>query len=454
MLNARMSDMAAWTGAEHIGEDVHVHGVGTDSRRLQPGQLFVALRGERADGHDFAGEAVDNGAVALLVERALDLPVPQLVRRDSQAALGLLAKGWRRQCAARVIGITGSNGKTTVKSLTAAILERVGPTHVNAGNLNNEIGLPLSLLTLPRDARFCVLEMGAGKPGDIAYLADIARPDIALVNNVAPAHLERLGSIEGVAETKGAIYSALSELGTAVINADDAFAARFAECARGRRQIRFGLEQPAEVWAEGVHPGTASSRFVLRTAQGQMAVDLPLPGRHNVMNALAACALAMAAGATLEACVAGLVRAEAVPGRLRRLRSTAGWTLIDDSYNANPASTAAAIHTLALEAGPTWLVLGDMAELGGDAGGLHRGIGELARRFGVERLYAVGPLSAAAVAAFGEGGCHLHSREALVETLRDALVPGVTVLVKGSRSAGMDQVVGALLPEGEVHHAA
>lgn len=454
MLSARLSDIAAWTGAERIGADMTVHGAGIDSRRLQPGQLFVALRGRRVDGHDFAAEAVENGAVAILVERALDLPVPQLVRRDSEAALGLLAKGWRRQCAARVIGVTGSNGKTTVKTLAAAILERVGPTHVNAGNLNNEIGLPLSLLALPRDARFCVLEMGAGKPGDIAYLADIARPDIALVNNVAPAHLERLGSVEGVAETKGAIYSALPEHGTAVINVDDAFAARFSERARGRRQVRFGMEQPAEVWAEGVQLGSTSSRFLLHTSNGQAPVDLPLSGRHNVMNALAASALALAAGATLDACVAGLVHARAVGGRLRRLQSAAGWVLIDDSYNANPASTAAALQTLSLETGPTWLALGDMGELGAEAEALHRQVGELARQRGVERLYAAGRLSAAAVTAFGEGARHFDDRDALIQALRDALRPGVTLLVKGSRSAAMDQVVRALLPEGEVDHAA
>ncbi len=454
MLSARLSDIAAWTGAERIGEDRVVHGVGIDSRRLQPGQLFVALRGERADGHDFAMQAVDNGALALLVERELDIPVPQLVRRDSQAALGLMAKGWRRECAARVIGITGSNGKTTVKSLCAAILERVGPTHVNPGNLNNEIGLPLSLLALPRDARFCVLEMGAGKPGDIAYLADIARPDIALINNVAPAHLERMGSVEGVAETKGAIYSALPSHGTAVINADDVFAARFAELARDRRQLRFGIDQPAEVRAESIDLGSASSRFVMHTAQGQASVVLALAGRHNVMNALAASTLALAAGATLDACVAGLTHARSMSGRLRRLRSPAGWSMIDDSYNANPGSTAAAIHSLALEAGPKWMALGDMGELGAAAEKLHRGVGKLARQLGIERLYTVGRLSAAAAEGFGEGARHFDEREALVEALRDALRPGVTVLVKGSRSAGMEQVVRALLPEAEVHHAA
>jgi UDP-N-acetylmuramoyl-tripeptide--D-alanyl-D-alanine ligase len=454
MLSACMSELAAWCGAERSGEDIQVHGVAIDSRRLQPGQLFVALRGERADGHDFAREAIDNGAVALLVERALDLPVPQLVRRDCQAALGLLAKGWRRQCAARVLGVTGSNGKTTVKTLAAAILERVGPTHVNPGNLNNEIGLPLSLLALPRDARYCILEMGAGKPGDIAYLADIACPDIALVNNVAPAHLERMGSVEGVAETKGALYSALAADGIAIINADDAFAARFAERARGRRIIHFGLEQPAEVWAESLELGASSSRFVLRTAQGQSAVNLPLAGRHNVLNALAAAAMAMAAGATLEACVGGLVHASAIGGRLRRLKSGDGWTLIDDSYNANPASTAAAIQTLGLEPGRRWLVLGDMAELGAEAVAMHREIGELARQRGVERLYTIGRLSHAASDAFGEDGVHFADRESLIEALAAALAADVTVLVKGSRSAGMDAVVRALLPAGEVDHAA
>ncbi|HEX7112140.1 MAG TPA: UDP-N-acetylmuramoyl-tripeptide--D-alanyl-D-alanine ligase, partial [Mizugakiibacter sp.] len=356
---------------------------------------------------------------------------------------------------ARVVGITGSNGKTTVKTLTASILARHGRTHVNAGNFNNEIGLPLTLLEMPENAEYAVLEMGAGKPGDIAYLAAIARPEIGLVNNIAPAHLERMGSLEGVAETKGALYQALPADGVVVINADDAFAGFFAGLAGTRRVLRFGLDHPADVGAE-IRALGAASDFVLNTPQGAIEVMLPLAGRHNVMNALAASAIACALDVPLATIREGLEQAPTVAGRLLRHTTRAGWTLIDDSYNANPGSTAAAIATLALEAGLPWLVLGDMAELGPDAERLHAEIGTLARRSGIARLYTVGRLSRAAAAAFGAGAEHFADQPALIAALRTALKPGVVCLVKGSRSSAMDRVVAALLGHdgGGERHAA
>jgi len=440
----RLSAIALWTRGRLLGSDVDVTGVAIDTRKLRSGDLFVAIKGERVDGHDFLADAKAKGAIAALVTRKVDFDLPQVLVDDTELALGDLASAVRAQSNVRVIGITGSNGKTTVKTLTASILSRHGRTHVNAGNYNNELGLPLTLLAMPQDTEYAVLEMGAGKPGDIAYLAAIARPDIGIVNTVAPAHLERMGSVEGVAETKGALYQSLPADGVAVINADDAFAKFFEGLANGRRQLRFGLDHPAEVVAEILEQRVDGSRFVLATPVGDAEVKLPLAGRHNIANALAAASLALALEVPLATIVEGLEQVPGVAGRLKLERMPGDWTLIDDSYNANPGSVGAAIDTLALAAGERWLVLGDMAELGPDAKALHAGIGARARERGIERLFAVGPLGAATVAAFGTNGEHFPDRAALVASLKQHLHGGVTCLVKGSRSAGMEQVVAAL----------
>ena len=440
----RLSAIALWTHGRLLGDDATAHGVAIDTRKLEPGNLFVAIPGEHVDGHDYVAAAAASGAAAALVTRKIDAPIAQILVEDTASALGDLASAVRAQRHVRVVGITGSNGKTTVKTLAAAILARHGRTHVNAGNYNNELGLPLTLLAMPEDAEFAVLEMGAGKPGDIAYLAAIARPDIGLVNTIAPAHLERMGSVEGVAETKGALYQALPADGIAIINADDAFARFFAGLAGSRRTLRFGLEHKADIGADILEQRIDGSRFVLSTPQGDVEVDLPLPGRHNIANALAATAIALALEVPLDTIAAGLQQASVVPGRLNREVMEGGWTLIDDSYNANPGSVGAAIDTLALATGERWLVLGDMAELGANASALHADIGRLARERGIDRLFAVGPLSAAAVTAFGADGAHFADQAALLDTLRAQLHAGVTCLVKGSRSAGMDRVTSAL----------
>jgi UDP-N-acetylmuramoyl-tripeptide--D-alanyl-D-alanine ligase len=455
MIAARLSQVAQAVAPRLIRGDAAFAGVSTDTRTVAPGELFVALRGERHDAHEFAGHAIERGAAALMVERELDVDLPQLVVLETLEALGQLARWYRDRLHAHVIGLTGSNGKTTVKTLTAEILSRCGATHVNAGNLNNEVGLPLSLMRAPEDARHLVLEMGAGKPGDIAYLAGIALPTIALVNNVAPAHLERMRSIEGVAETKGAIYAALPSDGTAVINADDRFAGYFEGVAGSRRTLRFGLDHAADVGARNVDLGHAS-RFVLRTPAGEAEVELALAGRHNVLNALAASALALAAGAPLAAIRDGLAAARAVGGRLARTALPGGVTLIDDSYNANPASVRAAIDTLALEPGERWLVLGNMAELGPDAPRLHTEAGAHARAAGIQRLYAVGALARHAAEAFGTDARAFDSREAAIDSLRADLHGGTTLLVKGSRSSAMETIVRALAgqADGGTKHAA
>lgn len=449
MLNLRLKEIAMWTRGHLQGDDAGVRGVSTDTRSLAAGDLFVALRGDSHDGHDHVAAALARGAVGALVSRRLDVALPQIVVADTLHALGDLASAVRARRDVCVIGITGSNGKTTVKTLAAGVLAQHGRTHSNPGSFNNEIGLPLTLLAMPEDTQFAVLEMGAGKPGDIAYLAGIARPRIGLVNNIGPAHLERMHSLEGIAETKGAMYQGLPLDGIAIINADDAFAGYFARLAGNRTTLRFGLAAGAEVTASGVELAGDACAFTLHTPTGHAAVRLPLAGRHNVANALAAAAIAQAAGVPVHAIAAGLAAAEAVAGRLRRHASAQGWTLIDDSYNANPGSALAAVATLALQAGERWLVLGDMGELGPDAAVLHADIGRAARAQGIERVFTVGALAAHAGRAFGTDARGFADQAGLVAALRCELHTNVSVLVKGSHASHMERVVAALLGNGE-----
>ena len=453
-----LSRIAQWTSGRLIGEDAQITRVATDTRKLQPvnkgaagAALFVALIGERFDGHDHLAQAAANGARAALVSRHIDdAGLPQIVVADTEQALAAIARGLQRERAGKVIAITGSNGKTSVKALLLSILQHAAQrdgrvVYANPGNLNNEIGLPLAVIGAPEDAAVAVYEMGAGKPGDIRYLTGIVRPDAALVNNIAPAHLERMGSLLGVADTKAAIYDALPADGIAAINADDAFAPYFAERAHGRRLLRFGLEASADISARDIHGDAQGSRFVLTTPAGNAPVALALPGRHNVRNALAAAALAFGMDVPLQDIAAGLDAARSVGGRLVLHRLPSGAVLIDDSYNANPGSLAAAIEILAASRDNAWLVLGDMRELGADTIALHAQAGHQARTAGIGQLYALGELSAHAVTAFGEGGQHFATHEALIEALRPQLRNGVTVLVKGSRGSAMDRIVSALL---------
>lgn len=464
-----LSRIAQWTGGRLHGADagagdVLIDAVATDTRTLDASSdgrsaLFIAIRGERFDGHDHVAAAADLGARAALVSREVDAPLPQVVVADTVRALAALAAAMQHTRKGRVIAITGSNGKTSVKMLLLSILCRAAAAaghaaYANPGNRNNEIGLPLAVIDAPDDADFAIYEMGAGKPGDIAWLTAVARPDVALVNNVAPAHLERMGSLLGVADTKAAIYDALPADGVAVINADDAFAPYFAERAHGRRQIRFALDARAEVTACDLQPGDNGTQFTLVTPRGEATASVPLPGRHNVANALAAAALAVACEVAFDDIIKGLRDAQPVAGRLVRHRLGNGAVLIDDSYNANPGSLNAAIDTLGAVHGETWLVIGDMRELGADAQALHEAAGRRAKDAGIARLYALGPLSAAAAAAYGEGARVFDNHEALIAALRAELHTAVRVLVKGSRGSAMDRVVKALLPEGEASDVA
>ncbi len=427
-----------------------VESVVIDSRKVVPGALFVALAGARTDGHAFVEVAAQAGAVAALVERRQPTDLPQLVVADVRRALAVLATAWRARFTCPVIALTGSNGKTTTKELLAAILARKGPVLATEGNLNNDLGVPLTLLRLRRRHQFAVIEQGANHVGEIAELTTISRPDIALITNAGPAHLEGFGSLEGVARGKGEIYAGLGPNGVAVINADDRFATYWREVAAPRRVVACTLESiDAELRGSWCAHGEGG-RVDMTTPVGRVTVDIALQGRHNGMNALLASACAWVAGADLHEIHDGLANVQPVGGRLNRQRGPHGCSIIDDTYNANPASMGAALALLAERPGRRIAALGDMGELGAEAEVLHRELGRRARALGIDALYACGPLSRATVEGFGEQGFHFDDHAALAAALRAQLAADVTVLAKGSRSAGMERVVALLQAEEEV----
>jgi UDP-N-acetylmuramoyl-tripeptide--D-alanyl-D-alanine ligase len=427
------------------GDSVFV-GCSTDSRNLEREQLFVALQGPNHDGHEHLSEAGRRGAAAALVSRPVEASLPMIRVADTLQALGRLAGVWRDRFELPVIGVTGSNGKTTVKEMLASILSAGAPLLATRGNLNNEIGLPLTLMELNADHRLAVIEMGANHPGEIARLARIARPHVGVITQCAPAHLEGFGSIEGVAQAKGELISNLDADGTAIINADDEFAPLWRRLAGNRRCLSFGLEAAADVRAEWRQESTGS-HIELSTPAGRIVLRLALPGRHNVANAAAATATALAVGAAPEAIASGLERMRPVAGRLEPKIIDRDICIIDDTYNANPASLQAALEVLAAFPGRHWLVLGDMAELGDAAPDYHRQVAQMVRDYHVDRLLTIGELSRLTAASFGEGADHHASLDALVASLGESLEPHTTVLVKGSRSMHMERVVAALTSE-------
>ena len=445
-MRGTLSEVTAATAGRLAGEDAAFAGVSIDSRTLEPGQLFVALRGERFDGHAFLEAARARGAAGALVSQPAGLPLPQVVVRDTQGALAALAAAWRAQSRALLLGVGGSNGKTTTKELLAAILAEHGPTLATRGNLNNHIGVPLTLLGLSPAHRYAVIEMGANHPGEIAALAALAKPAIALVTNAGDEHLEGFGNLAGVAHAEGEMYAALGSEGTAVINADDPFCELWQTMApRGARVLRFGIDAPADVRAQAIagriESGAFATGFVLAVAGEQARVKLPLAGRHNVLNALGAAAAAHAAGVPLAAIVAGLERMRPVAGRLQLKAGLRGSWLVDDSYNANPSSVRAGIDVLCALPGEHWLVLGEMAELGDETVASHSGIGDYARRAGITRLFAMGAAARYAVDAFGARASWYADAATLGDALAASLEPGVTALVKGSRVNRLERVV-------------
>ena len=441
----RLGEAAAALGGRASGGDALFTGVSTDSRSLREGDLFVALRGERFDGHGFlkaAAAMVDSGYRG-------EYPLPALVVNDTKRSLGDLARYWRARFAPALVGIAGSNGKTTVKEMLAAVFRK----HANEsavlatrGNLNNDIGLPLTLLGLRHLHRWCAIELGMNHKGEIAYLAGIAQPTVALVNNAQREHLEFMNSVEEVAAENASLYEALAADGIAVINADDAQAAFFRSRAGKRRTVEFGLDHGAAVTGR-FQLERLSSAIRLRTPAGEADATLAIPGLHNVRNALAAAACAHAVGITASTIAAGLAAFRPYTGRLQVKQAAGGATVIDDSYNANPDSVRAAIDVLASCPAPTALVLGDMGEVGEHGKQFHREVGEYARAKGVTQLLGMGEATRDAVAAFGTGAQHFVAVEELLSQIQ-----AKTILVKGSRFMKMERVVAALTGSAEGGH--
>ena len=444
-----LSDVARVVGGALAGEDRPFGCVSTDSRTLKPGSLFVALRGPNFDGTAFVQAAAAQGAIGALVERETAAgALPQVVVPDALRALQAMGRSWRADFSLPVVAVAGSNGKTTAKEMTAAILSRMGLVMATHGNLNNHIGVPVTLMRLEAAHRSAVIEMGANRIGDVAELMNLAQPTVGLITNAGAEHLEGFGSLDGVAQGEGETVSHLKPDGTAIINADDPYAAYWRSISGAERIVTFGVHHSADFAArnvfQGIERGEFATRFTLISPLGERAIMLKAGGAHNVGNALAAAAAASAAGASLQDIALGLADFRPVSGRLQLKTGARGSWIIDDSYNANPSSVRAALEVLRSLSGPTWLVLGDMAELGESSEDSHAHIGSYARDCGIKRLFAMGPLSSRAVETFGAGGEWFADADSLTRRLQAELSPGVTVLIKGSRINRLERVVQAL----------
>ena len=449
-MNWQLSRIATAVAGRLLGDDLDIRGVSTDTRAIADGQLFVALRGERFDAHAFLPQALASGAAALLVEDEASVPAgaSAIVVADTRIALGRLAAAWRAEFTLPVIAVTGSNGKTTTKEMIAAILRAAHGDAVLAtqGNLNNDIGLPLTLLGLHAGHRSAVIEMGMNHPGEIAYLAPLGAPTVAVITNAQRAHLEGMGDLDEVAREKGAIFSGLTDQGVAVINADDAYAAYWRELAAEHTVRTFAIDHPADVRGQARQQGLQQLVHLV-FPEGEADLALQPPGRHNARNALAAAAACLAAGIPLTAVLTGLQGFAGVKGRLQRRKGKKGAEILDDTYNANPDSVRAGIDVLASTIGKKLLVLGDMGEIGEASGQYHDEIGGYAKSQGVDCLYALGDAAKQAVRNFGEGARHFCNVEKLVAAVEKELGPEVTVLVKGSRFMKMERVADALATE-------
>jgi UDP-N-acetylmuramoyl-tripeptide--D-alanyl-D-alanine ligase len=480
-MNLTLSQIAVVLGAELIGEDRHFSQISINTRTIEAGDLFVAIKGENFDAHDYINQAEEKGACGLVVEKNNKSLLPQIQVKDTRVALGHIASLWSSAFSLPIVAITGSCGKTTVKEMTAAILghsykrkNKEDNEHILAtkGNLNNDIGVPMTLLRLTADHKAAVIELGANHIGEIRQLVDMVQPDVALITNVAPAHIEGFGSIEGVAEAKSEIYEGLEHDGTAIINIDDQFADFWQEkCQRLKEQayqtakeqnqeheqlkiVTFGLDKAADFSAEYEQKNDAIE-LILSTPVGKKAVRLNQLGRHNVYNALAATAAAISSGCSLDDVKSGLEGFQNVAGRLEKKSGINGSVLFDDTYNANPGSVKAGIEAIQQVTGESLLILGDMGELGDESRTLHYQLGEDAARMGIEQLFTVGSLSEETTRGFNSvadkmgnaevKALHFNNKDSLVEHVKNKLNNRVVVLVKGSRTMGMESVVAALV---------
>lgn len=441
MINMPISKAAEILQTTYQGNDVCFFGCSTDTRMIRKDELFIALHGHNFNGHDYVSEARIFGACAALVEQNHDQLMPSIIVENTRQAMGVLAKGWRSDFCMPLIAITGSNGKTTVKEMVAAILSCQGSVLMTEGNFNNNIGVPKTLFCLGSEHQYVVIEMGANHPGEIQWLSEIAQPSIAMITQCALSHLEGFGSVEGIAHAKGEIFSGLSAQGVAVINGDDDFCDLWLSKSKYAQHITFGLQPSNDVTAQSIKLQAGKSTFQLVTPSGNMDVRINLPGMHNIMNVLAAASCAVSLDIPLATIRRGIESVNAMRGRLQIKSGIKNCRIIDDTYNANPASLQAALNVLSKFTGRHWLVLGDMGELGEEAKSLHIHAGEMSRRSGVERLYALGELTKFTVQAFGAGANHINSHKELAVLLITEVAADVTVLIKGSRTMGMEYLI-------------
>jgi len=443
-----LGDFAHACGGRLFGADRTYTGVSTDSRTIAAGELFVALHGPNFNGNNFVEAAAKAGAAGAVVDTEVPVAISQIIVPSTQKALEQASHAWRESFGIPVVGVAGSNGKTTVKEMIATILAQSGTCLATRGNLNNHIGVPLTLFRLDGDQKFAVVEMGANAPGEVALLVEIGRPTVGIITNAGAEHLEGFGSLEGAARAEGEMVAGLAPTATAVINADDEFAGMWRAMTRAKI-VSFGLKPGADFTATSVRTGIDAdgfiTRFTLSCPLGRAEIALKLAGHHNVINALGAAAAASAAGVTLDHIIAGLGAVQPVKGRLQLKKSRHGAVLIDDSYNANPSSVHAGIEVLQqLEGGRKWLVFGQMGELGDFSADAHTEIGTFARAHGVERLFAVGNDAQLTVKSFGAGGEWFADTTALSQAVDAVLAPDVRLLVKGSRSNRLEKVIDAL----------
>jgi UDP-N-acetylmuramoyl-tripeptide--D-alanyl-D-alanine ligase len=444
-----MSDATTIVKGNLIGGDARFSGVKTDSRKVAAGDLFVAIPGEKFDGHDFVGDAGQAGAAGAVVSAPVETPLPRIEVDDTTRALGLLAAHWRSGFSLPVAAITGSNGKTTVTAMVAAILGQSGNCLAPEGSFNNQWGVPLTLLKLSGVHDYAVIEMGMNSPGEIEYLSGLTQPTVALINNAAPAHLEGMGDLRSIAREKSEIFTGLAADGIAVINADDEFCSHWIEiaCADNpdRQVVTFGMQNPADIWIDNLDQVELANEFDLKTGDSTTRITLPLAGAHNVMNALAAAAVCTALGVAPAAISSGLSRMQAVPGRLVQKQGINGAVVLDDSYNANPHSIAAGVDVLGSFGGTRILVLGAMAELGQSSDELHREVGAYARQKGINLMYCLATGDGSRVVCYAEGfgpdATVFDNIDELVDSLKSILGKNHVVLVKGSRSSRMERVV-------------
>jgi len=443
-VNATLSFAADVMNGTLHGDDRSFEGISTDSRTIQQGELFVALSGPNFDGNKFVHQASNKGAAGAIVASLVGEDIAQIEVDDTKLALGQLGAAWRDQHSVTVVGITGSNGKTTLKELVAACLSSVASTVATEGNLNNDIGMPLMMSRIDESHEYAVLEMGANHAGEIAYLTELANPDVVVITNAAAAHLEGFGSIEGVAHAKAEILCAEPRPKIAVLNSDDEYFSYWMSLVDGVDLLSFGLSENADIRADQIETGKGQTHFTMHLLGTTIEVTLPLAGVHNVRNACAAAAVATALDVPAETIKAALESVNPLAGRLAPMQGYAGATIYDDSYNANPLSVIAAAEFLTSLEGVSWLVLGDMFELGDDAARIHHDVGASIKNAGVDRLLTFGELSANACESFGDAATPYDSLDPLISDLMSGLNEEVNLLVKGSRGMRMERVVDAL----------